>query len=135
MSDEIERARTGSLLEVEKILESLGQGRATTGEEREALRRTFGGVSRIRATRFGVKPLWRPEPEAEDGAVVNLAVEVLWRIGDIYDGPEVFAASIQVAPPFLQNLYAATWLRSEVCNGGFHQLFLEFDGRGDATRT
>ncbi|MGE0455343.1 MAG: DUF4375 domain-containing protein [Vicinamibacteria bacterium] len=41
----------------------------------------------------------------------------------IYDGPEEFLRQYERTPEAARTLLAAHWCQSEVCNGGFHQLF------------
>lgn len=42
---------------------------------------------------------------------------------NIYDGPDVFLQEFAGIPEAAQNLLAAHWCQSEVCNGGFEQFF------------
>ena len=55
-------------------------------------------------------------------------VEPYWDTVDIYRGPSVFLRTFAEAPPRSQHLLAAHWCQSEVCNGGFHQFFMNSTG-------
>jgi hypothetical protein len=46
----------------------------------------------------------------------------------IYDGAEAFLRQYAVVRPEVGHLYAAHWCQSEVCNGGFRQLFANSTG-------
>ena len=47
----------------------------------------------------------------------------IWGSVSIYDGAEEFCKQFSQLRPDLGVLFAAHWLNSEVCNGGFHQFF------------
>ncbi|MBO9709723.1 MAG: DMP19 family protein [Caulobacter sp.] len=55
-------------------------------------------------------------------------IEPYWDAVSIYDGPEVFERQFSVLPVTARHLFAAHWLVSEVCNGGFSQLFFNSTG-------
>ncbi len=46
----------------------------------------------------------------------------------IYDGPHKFLRAFGKLPPHVGHLLAAHWCQSEVCNGGFHQFFVNATG-------
>lgn len=48
-------------------------------------------------------------------------IEPYWEVVSIYEGPEIFLKEFQKLPVCSKNLFAAHWLQSEVCNGGFEQ--------------
>ena len=50
-------------------------------------------------------------------------IEPFWESISIYDGPKIFLSQFRKVTPQVGNLFAAHWLYSEVCNGGFHQFF------------
>ncbi|WP_339915381.1 DUF4375 domain-containing protein [uncultured Brevundimonas sp.] len=50
-------------------------------------------------------------------------IEPYWDKISIYDGPTRFLREFGRAPQAVQSLFAAHWLQSEVCNGGFGQFF------------
>lgn len=56
------------------------------------------------------------------------AVEAVWTSISIYDGPAVFLQQYRRVKPEVGLLFAAHWLYSEVCNGGFHQFFSNSTG-------
>jgi len=47
---------------------------------------------------------------------------------NIYDGAEVFLSGWQNTPQAAADLFAANWCQEEVCNGGFHQFFMNSTG-------
>ena len=51
------------------------------------------------------------------------AVEPIWGVVSIYDGPTVFLEQFGKVTLAQGYLFAAHWCQSEVCNGGFHQFF------------
>jgi hypothetical protein len=55
-------------------------------------------------------------------------VEPHWERVDIHGGADEFLASFRETPPLARDLLAAHWCVSEVCNGGFNQVF--FNGTG-----
>lgn len=50
-------------------------------------------------------------------------VEPHWGVVSIYDGPEAFLSGFAAMSEASRHLFAAHWLQSEVCNGGFGQFF------------
>ena len=50
-------------------------------------------------------------------------LEPYWDGVSIHDGAEAFSMAFAKLPPASQHLFAAHWLQSEVCNGGFSQFF------------
>jgi XTP/dITP diphosphohydrolase len=50
-------------------------------------------------------------------------VELIWDQINIYEGADVFLNSYSSVKPPAGQLYAAHFAQSEICNGGFHQLF------------
>jgi hypothetical protein len=55
-------------------------------------------------------------------------VDPVWEQIDIYEGPEVFLATYRAAERQAGLLFAAHYAESEICNGGFHQLFWNSTG-------
>ena len=55
-------------------------------------------------------------------------IEPFWESISIYDGPETFLNQFRKVKPPVGHLFAAHWLYSEVCNGGFHQFFSNSTG-------
>lgn len=55
-------------------------------------------------------------------------VEPYWEAVSIYDGWEVYLASLALIPAASQHLFATHWVGSEVDNGGFWQLFVNSSG-------
>jgi hypothetical protein len=47
---------------------------------------------------------------------------------NIYDGPDIFLGTFATAKPPTGAIYAAHFAQSEICNGGFHQLFSNSTG-------
>jgi hypothetical protein len=47
---------------------------------------------------------------------------------DIYGGADAFLRSFAAVPEPAGHLLAVTWCESEVCNGGFHQFFMNATG-------
>jgi hypothetical protein len=66
--------------------------------------------------------------EAEPGSTYWRLVEPIWDTVSIYHGPETFLHAFHQVPVHAGHLFAAHWLHSEVCNGGFHQFFLNPTG-------
>jgi hypothetical protein len=62
------------------------------------------------------------------GSVSWKAVEPYWQSVDIYSGADVFLRSFTAVPEPVGQLLAVTWCQSEVCNGGFHQFFMNSTG-------
>jgi hypothetical protein len=56
------------------------------------------------------------------------AIEKLWDQINIYDGPDIFLSSYSAAGQPAGLLYAAHFAQSEICNGGFRQLFSNSTG-------
>ncbi len=50
-------------------------------------------------------------------------IEPFWEFISIYEGPKTFLNQFRKVKPRVGHLFAAHWLYSEVCNGGFHQFF------------
>ena len=50
-------------------------------------------------------------------------IEPFWESISIYDAPKTFLNQFRKVKSQVGNLFAAHWLYSEVCNGGFHQFF------------
>jgi uncharacterized protein DUF4375 len=61
--------------------------------------------------------------EADPGARYWRAIEPVWGTVSIYRGPTEFLRQFRQLPAPVGHLFAAHWLYSEVCNGGFHQFF------------
>lgn len=55
-------------------------------------------------------------------------VESFWPAINIYEGPEVFRRTFDLAPRESGLLFAAHFCQSEVCNGGFDQFFWNSTG-------
>jgi hypothetical protein len=55
-------------------------------------------------------------------------IEPIWDQINIYDGADVFLNSYSTVKPPAGQLYAAHFAQSEICNGGFHQLFSNSTG-------
>jgi hypothetical protein len=68
------------------------------------------------------------EESREAGEAYWQAIEPIWDVISIYDGPDVFLAQFRSVIPQLGHLFAAHWCQSEVCNGGFHQFFWNSTG-------
>jgi hypothetical protein len=66
--------------------------------------------------------------EAAAGEKYWQVIEPFWDSISIYDGPQTFLNQFRKVKPQIGNLYAAHWLYSEVCNGGFHQFFSNSTG-------
>src|SRR5690242_11902875 len=62
------------------------------------------------------------------GAIYWAAVQPVWKLISIYDGPAAFCRQFTSVPREVGHLFAAHWCQSEVCNGGFHQFFLNPSG-------
>lgn len=56
------------------------------------------------------------------------AIEPIWDIVDIYDGPDIFLKGFAHVERARGHLLAAHWCQSEVCNGGFQQFFRNSTG-------
>jgi hypothetical protein len=63
------------------------------------------------------------ESPPQPGQVYRRALEPFWKTVSIYEGPAVFCEQFDRLPREIGVLFAAHWLNSEVCNGGFHQFF------------
>lgn len=55
-------------------------------------------------------------------------IEPIWYEVDIYSSPEVFLKQFEQLTEAQKALFPAHWLYSEVCNGGFHQFFINPTG-------
>ena len=55
-------------------------------------------------------------------------IEPFWESISIYDDPETFLNQFRKVQSSVGHLFAAHWLYSEVCNGGFHQFFSNSTG-------
>jgi len=55
-------------------------------------------------------------------------IEPVWHRVRIYDGPRAFTEQFEQISVSQQNLLASHWCKSEVCNGGFHQFFMNPTG-------
>ena len=55
-------------------------------------------------------------------------IESMWDQINIYDGPDVFLKTYAAAKQPAGLLYAAHFAQSEICNGGFKQLFRNSTG-------
>jgi hypothetical protein len=62
------------------------------------------------------------------GATAWRAIEPYWDIVNIYDGAANFLESLEAVPIQVRHLLAVWWADSEICNGGFHQLFSNSTG-------
>jgi hypothetical protein len=51
-----------------------------------------------------------------------------WESINIYDGPEVFLKTLSLVSEKSGLLFASHFAQSEICNGGFRQLFLNSTG-------
>jgi len=61
-----------------------------------------------------------PDP----GALYWSVIEPHWgSLTEAWDDVDDFLRVYRKAPQVVQNLYAAHWCQSEVCNGGLHQFF------------
>jgi hypothetical protein len=58
-----------------------------------------------------------------DGEKYWGVVEPIWDAVEIYEGPDVFLKTFGQVDHKAGLLFAAHFCQSEVCNGGFHQLF------------
>ena len=56
------------------------------------------------------------------------AIEQAGEDVNIYDGPKVFLEQYGKLEPAIGKMLAVHWCVSEVCNGGFHQLFFNSTG-------
>ena len=63
------------------------------------------------------------EPTIEPGQRYWRALAPVWESVSIYEGPMVYWEQFSRLRPEIAVLFAAHWLNSEVCNGGFHQFF------------
>lgn len=59
----------------------------------------------------------------DDRQVYWTAIEPIWEIVSIYEGPDYFLQSFSAVREAQALLLASHWCQSEVCNGGFHQFF------------
>ena len=50
-------------------------------------------------------------------------IEPIWDQINIYDDPDIFFSSYKTVKESIGQLYAAHFAQSEICNGGFRQLF------------
>ena len=50
-------------------------------------------------------------------------IDPIWDHINIYDGPDIFLNTYSAVEALVGQLYAAHFAQSEICNGGFHQLF------------
>lgn len=73
------------------------------------------------------KLLAKPEAEKKPEGYWAL-IEPYWEAVSIYDGPETFLRQFSTLPVASKHLFAANWLISEVCNGGFSQFFFNSTG-------
>jgi Domain of unknown function (DUF4375) len=55
-------------------------------------------------------------------------IEPFWDSVGIYDGPVIFQRDFETLPLPVRHLLAVHWCDSEVCNGGFHQIFSNSTG-------
>jgi hypothetical protein len=70
-----------------------------------------------------------PESNTEQpGTAAWRVIEPHWKVVSIYDGPISFLEGLERLPESAQHLLAIWWCDAEVCNGGFHQFFLNSTG-------
>ena len=55
-------------------------------------------------------------------------IEPIWDQINIYDGADIFLSTYATAKPPAGAIYAAHFAQSEICNGGFYQLFSNSTG-------
>jgi hypothetical protein len=55
-------------------------------------------------------------------------IEPIWDQINIYDGSDIFLNTYAAANQPAGSIYAAHFAQSEICNGGFHQLFSNSTG-------
>jgi hypothetical protein len=65
---------------------------------------------------------------SEPGTIYWEHLEPVWRFVSIYDGGDIFLHEFKQLSRREQTLFAAHWCQSEICNGGFHQFFLNPTG-------
>jgi hypothetical protein len=70
----------------------------------------------------------RSRRSREPGDVAWKAVEPYWRKVSIYGTPERLERDLRKVPPPVLVLLPVFWCNSEICNGGFSQLFLNSTG-------
>src|SRR5688500_7967929 len=68
------------------------------------------------------------EANNEPGTAAWQAIEPVWDLINIYDGPDIFLGQFRSVAPATGHLFACHWCHSEVCNGGFHQFFWNSTG-------
>lgn len=68
-----------------------------------------------------------PAPSDPDDRI-EVALEPYLRKVHFYDGEAAYRQSLSSMPPEAVHLLAISWCDTEVCNGGFHQLFLNSTG-------
>ena len=78
-------------------------------------------------TRLDTRPA-APDPESllsfGQGKLSWRAIAPIWDAVSIYESPVTFLAQFASVSEAQGLLLAAYWCQSEVCNGGFHQFFL-----------
>ncbi len=68
-----------------------------------------------------------PRP-ANDTDLASEVIEVLWEKVDFYQDPDTLARTLEGTTPGQRAVYACTWYRSEVDNGGHSQFFYNSTG-------
>lgn len=81
------------------------------------------GMSRL-ARKDGPLALRLPRP----GSAYSQVVDPYWERVDIYCGRDPFLRTFAEVPAPAGHLLAVQWCQSEVCNGGFHQFFMNPTG-------
>jgi hypothetical protein len=65
----------------------------------------------------------RPPDEMDEEHLLWTVVETMWSRVEIYGGYDELQAGLCLATPGQAAVFAVRWCDSEICNGGFHQLF------------
>jgi hypothetical protein len=62
------------------------------------------------------------------GELTGLVIERFHSRINIYDSEEKFLLGYNSVPQYAADIFVCSWCISEVCNGGFHQFFLNSTG-------
>jgi len=130
MLDELrDAARTLQDLKYDHLLHILrecggfGPKSERSAEVRKEIHRTKRAVAIARGRKQGLRVHGLRPGVLDDEKIVWAAIVLVWDAVSIYDGVEIFDASLALATPRQRHFYAFWWTQSEVANGGFHQYF------------
>ena len=117
----------------DRVLDAL-RSRPPFADKSREVRQAFYEVKKVVAIARGkARGLRHPRPDTDLGSFGDKqlfwgAIEIVRDAVSIYDGVDVLNAGLALATASQRHFYAIWWTISEVCNGGFHQYFLNPTG-------